>query len=59
MHFKNIMRDQESDENIFEYISDDLSWRYVTYLTSMFTMGLLAETAHINIINAFNMIRSE
>ncbi len=53
MHFKNIMRDQESDENIFEYISDDLSWRYVTYLSIFFLVMLIAQ-GYIKAVNAYS-----
>ncbi len=53
MHFKNIMRDQESDENIFEYISDDLSWRYVTYLSIFFFVMLIAQ-GYIKAVNAYS-----
>ena len=53
MHFKNIMRDQESDENIFEYISDDLSWRYVTYLSIFFLVMLIAQ-GYIKAVDAYS-----
>ncbi len=55
MHFKNIMRDQESDENIFQYISDDLSWRYVTYL-SIFFLALLIAQGYIKIVDTYSYL---
>jgi STE24 endopeptidase len=55
MHFKNIMRDQESDENIFQYITDDLSWRYVTYLSIFFLAMLIAE-GYIKIVNTYSYL---
>ena len=29
---------EDTDENIFQYITDDMSWRYVTYLSIFFLL---------------------
>ncbi|MEM0139852.1 MAG: M48 family metalloprotease [Ferroplasma sp.] len=61
MHFKDIMRGTESDENIFQYITDDMSWRYVTYLSIFLLAMLIVEGeiptlrvyAYLVLLNAF------
>ena len=55
MHFKDAMRDQESDENIFQYITDDLSWRYVTYL-SIFFLAMLIAQGYIKIVDTYSYL---
>ncbi len=55
MHFKNIMRDQESDENIFQYITDDMSWRYVTYISIFFLIMLLAQ-GYIKLVDRYSYL---
>ncbi len=55
MHFKNIMRDQESDENIFQYITDDMSWRYVTYLSIFFLIMLIAQ-GYISAVDQYSYL---
>ncbi|WP_298278738.1 M56 family metallopeptidase [Ferroplasma sp.] len=55
MHFKNIMRDQDSDENIFQYITDDMSWRYVTYLSIFFLVMLLAQ-GYIKLVDQYSYL---
>ena len=55
MHFKNIMRDQESDENIFQYITDDMSWRYVTYISIFFLIMLIAQ-GYIKLVDRYSYL---
>ena len=55
IHFKDIMRDQESDENIFQYITDDLSWRYVTYL-SVFFLAMLIAQGYIKVVDTYSYL---
>ncbi|WP_337860192.1 M48 family metallopeptidase [Ferroplasma sp.] len=55
MHFKDIMRDQDSDENIFQYITDDMSWRYVIYLSIFFLLMLIAQ-GYIKIVSEYSYI---
>ena len=55
MHFKNIMRDQESDENIFQYITDDMSWRYVTYISIFFLIILIVQ-GYIKLVDRYSYL---
>ncbi len=55
MHFKNIMRGEETDQNIFQYITDDMSWRYVIYL-SIFLLAVLLIEGEIPVLSSYSYI---
>jgi STE24 endopeptidase len=55
LHFKDIMRGQDSDENIFQYVTDDMSWRYVIYLSIFFLILLIAQ-GYIKIVSQYSDI---